>query len=198
MLLPGFDVSKAAQAVAFFALKAGGSINVLKLSKLMYLAEREFMARYDEPMFYDKLVSMPDGPVASITLNLVNGNIEDERWSSFVAKREGYDVSVAQGIDAGALKHLSKADIRVLNDLWERFGGFDKYKLRDWTHVRENIPEWVDPLGSSYPIHHEDVFRYLRKDNSLGLAKDVKEYRRLHEYLDESERLADEHLHAAE
>ena len=183
MLLPGFDVSKAAQVVAFFALKSGGSINVLKLAKLVYLAEREFMDRFDAPMFYDGLVSMPDGPVASITLNLINGNLEDVHWSAFVSRRKGYDVHAAPKITDNTLKALSRADRRVLNDLWDRFGEWDKYKLRDWTHVKENVPEWADPQGSSNPIHHEDVFRSLKKDDSLALAGEVHEYRRLHEYL---------------
>ncbi|WP_269932740.1 Panacea domain-containing protein [Aminobacter sp. HY435] len=183
MLLAGFDVSKAAEAVAYLALKSGGSINVLKLSKLVYLAEREFMARYDEPMFYDTLVSMPDGPVASITLNLINGNLEDERWSKFVAKRDSFDIKVVAGTKPEGLKHLSKADVKVLEALWEKFGKLDKYALRDWTHKKENLPEWQDPNGSSRPIHHEDVFRYLKKDDSLSLSEEVHEYRRLHQYL---------------
>jgi hypothetical protein len=37
VMLPGFDLDKAAQATTFFALKSGGAINVLKLSKLLYL-----------------------------------------------------------------------------------------------------------------------------------------------------------------
>jgi uncharacterized phage-associated protein len=187
MLVSGFDVSKAAQAVAFFALKAGGRINVLKLSKLVYLAEREFMSRHDTPMFYDKLVSMPDGPVASITLNLINGNLEDAKWASYVSRRVGYDICAATGITLSSLDNLSRADLSVLGDLWQQFGEFDKYQLRDWTHVKANIPEWNDPRGSSNPIHHEDVFRYLKKDNSLALAEDVEEYRRVHEYLDAAE-----------
>jgi uncharacterized phage-associated protein len=187
MLLAGFDVGKAAHVVAFLALRAGGSINVLKLSKLVYLAEREFMARYDEPMFYDTLVSMPDGPVASITLNLINGNLEDDRWSQFVAKRDGFDIKVAAGVTEEDLKFLSKADVKVLNALWEKFGKLDKYALRDWTHKKENVPEWQDPNGSSRPIHHEDIFRYLHKDDSLSLSENVHEYRRLHEYLNAAE-----------
>lgn len=79
-VLSGYDVTKAAQVIAFFALKQGGSINVLKVTKLAYLAERECMARYDEPMFYDELASLPEGPVPSITLNLMNGSFQDDRW----------------------------------------------------------------------------------------------------------------------
>lgn len=183
MLLPGYDIGKAAQATAFFALKSGGSINVLKLSKLLYLAEREFMARYDTPMFYDELFSLPDGPVVSVTLNLINGNYEHDLWSRFVSKRQGYDIAAAGGVSEDSLDHLSRADREILCGLWDRFGSYDKYSLRDWTHEWRNVPEWVDPKGSSYPIKHEDVFRYLGKSESVALAHEVESYRRMQEYL---------------
>lgn len=178
-MLPGYDIRKAAQTVAFFALKEGGAINVLKLSKLLYLAEREYMARYDAPMFYDKLVSMPDGPVTSVTLNLINGNAEDARWSAIVAPREGYDVRPTAGVTEASLDELSRADLAILNDLWNQFGRFDKYWLRDWTHIPENIPEWKDPEGSSLPISHREIFSHLKKSNIETLVDNVDEHRRL-------------------
>ena len=178
-MLPGYDVRKAAQVAAFFALKQGGSINVLKLSKLMYLAEREFMARFDAPMFYDNLASLPDGPVASVTLNLINGDAEHPAWSDIIAGREGYDVKPVKGLTLGSLDELSRADLGVLNDLWARFGHLDRYALRDWTHKRENVPEWVDPDGSSLPIKHVDVFKHLKKERADALAEDIEERRAL-------------------
>jgi uncharacterized phage-associated protein len=178
MYLAGYDIPKAAQAVAYFALKSGGSINVLKLSKLMYLAERESMKRYDSPMFYDELFSMPDGPVASITLNFINGDNEEAAWSQFVLPRSGFDISAVKNVSPEMMDSLSAADLEILDDLWKQFGDFDRYKLRDWTHVKENIPEWKDPNGSSYSIQHKDVFAYLGKDGA-SLQKDVEEYRQL-------------------
>jgi uncharacterized phage-associated protein len=179
MLLPGYDLNKAAQVVAFFALKEGGAINVLKLSKLVYLAERECMRAYDEPMFYDKLVSMPDGPVASVTLNFMNGANIDDRWSAFVAPRTGYDIPLARDLTLSDLDHLSPADIDILEGLWARFGAYDQYQIRDWTHRPENIPEWSDPEGSSNPISHSTVFEKLGKDAPQELESDVAEFRRL-------------------
>jgi uncharacterized phage-associated protein len=178
MYLAGYDIPKAAQAVAYFALKSGGSINVLKLSKLMYLAERESMKLYDSPMFYDHLVSMPDGPVASITLNFIDGHNEDAIWSQFVMPRSGVEISAAKNVFIEMMDSLSVADVEIFDDLWKQFGGYDRYKLRDWTHVKENIPEWKDPDGSSYSIQHKDVFNYLGKDGQL-LENDVEEYRQL-------------------
>ena len=46
-LQPGYNVRKAVHVVAYFALKAGGSINVLKLVKLAYLADRLFLSEYE-------------------------------------------------------------------------------------------------------------------------------------------------------
>jgi uncharacterized phage-associated protein len=179
MLVPGYDPVKAAQVVAFFALKSGGRINVLKLAKLLYLAEREFMARYDEPMFYDRLVSMPDGPVTSITYNLINGDGEVEVWRKFVAPRDGYDISAAMGVELATLDELSVAEVEVLEHLWAKFSKFDRYALRDWTHKKENVPEWQDPKGSSKPIDHTDIFKHLGKSDAAVLAHQVKERRLL-------------------
>ena len=179
-MLPGYDIAKAAQAVAYFALKSGGDINVLKLSKLLYLAEREFMRRFDEPMFYDRLVSMPDGPVASVTLNFINGEIENPTWCAYVAPRERYSIKQAESINSPEqLDQLSKADLSVLEDLWQRFGDYDRYELRDWTHRKENVPEWEDPDGSSNPISHKDVFEFLGKEDVELLTQQVEERREL-------------------
>jgi uncharacterized phage-associated protein len=187
VLLPGYDPRKAAQVTAYFALRAGGQINVLKLSKLLYLAEREFMARHDVPMFYDNLASMPDGPVASVTLNLINGNLEHAEWSKYIGPREGYTIRVAtSNLGTGDLDDLSRADVEILESLWDRFGSMDKYTLRDYTHVKDNIPEWEDPEGSSRHIPHEKVFACLKKTNSKELAAEVISVRQLHRRLSEA------------
>src|SRR5215469_9113792 len=95
MAFPGYNIRKAAQVTAFFASKAGGSVEVLKVAKLLYLADREFMSRYDFPILFDCLVSMPHGPVTSLTLNYING-LEGERdhWDEFVEARAGNNVGL--------------------------------------------------------------------------------------------------------
>lgn len=185
MILPGYDLDKAAQATAFFALKAGGSINVLKLSKLLYIAERSFIAEHDSPMFFDRLYSMPDGPVVSITLNFINGSIEDPRWSEFVAPRKEYEITVASNKSFDDLRDLSRADTSVLNSVWERFKSYDKYQLRDWTHDPKNIPEWVDPQGSSKEIPPKTLLSILGKRNVDGILNDIKAHRHIRKEIEQ-------------
>lgn len=171
-----FNIRKAAQVSAYFALREGGAINVLKLTKLVYLADRRFMQLYDAPLLDDELVSMDHGPVNSITYDCINGNQADRvEWSGFVADRAGYAIGVAQGVTAERLDELSQADLQVLDETWRRYGQMNQYQVRDYTH--RNCPEWEDPRGSSYPIPYERVFKFLGKADAAELAEAVRQER---------------------
>ena len=168
----GFDVRAAAQSAAYFARMAGGSIDMLKLVKLMYLAERDFMERYDEPLYYDRFVSMDYGPVPSMTLNLINGMTIHGEWSKYIGNRKGRFI---QSVGDRPLDHLSKAETEVLARLWKKFADYDGPELAKWTH--DHCREWQDPQGSTNPITHESVFRMLGKERASALAKEAENYR---------------------
>jgi uncharacterized phage-associated protein len=86
--LVGFESRKAAQISAYFADKEGGSIEKLKLIKLIYLAEREFVKRHGLPMLYDEFFSLKDGPVCSSTLNGINGSIDKDTIRGMILFQE--------------------------------------------------------------------------------------------------------------
>ncbi len=175
---PWFNVRKAAQVAAYFALRAGGAVNVLKLVKLIYLADRLFIETFDAPMLNDELVSMDHGPVNSRTLNYINGTLIDpENWDAFVTARAGYDIGAADGVAIEMLDELSQADRQILDATWQRFGAYDKYRLRDYTH--DHCPEWENPSGSSRPITYERLFNALAKDNVGELVAEVATQREI-------------------
>jgi uncharacterized phage-associated protein len=173
---PWFNIRKAAQVSAYFALKEGGAINVLKLTKLVYLADRAFMQKYDAPLLDDELVSMDHGPVNSITYDCINGNQADRSdWNEFVADRAGYAIGIAPGITVERLDELSRADLQVLDETWRTFGHMTQFQVRDYTH--KHCPEWEDPRGSSHPIPYERVFKFLGKTDAAELAEAVRQER---------------------
>ncbi len=159
-----FDEQRAAQAAAFLLYKAGGRLPLIKLMKLMYLAERLALQRYGEPLTGDKLVSMPHGPVLSMSYNHITGAIESspDGWDAWIADREGHDVCLKDQSKLRSpeqdLLRLSDADLEVLAEVWAQFGHWDKWKLRDYTHSGA-CPEWEDPDGSSKPISYETLFK---------------------------------------
>ena len=131
------------------------------------------MEAYDYPITGDNLVSMDHGPVNSITLNCING-LETDRgeWSNFLTDRNNYDVGVAtEGLSLDDLDELSAAELRTLDAVWEQFGTFSKYALRDWVH--DHCPEWEDPNGSSNPIPFSRVFSFLGKSDARDLEQQI-------------------------
>lgn len=171
----GYKERKAAQTAAFFALKAGGTINKLKLVKLLYLSERESMLEFDEPLFFDRLVSMDFGPVTSISLDHINGFKDSKFWPNFVRFIGNFDISIVEGVSEADLDDLSKADRHILEKLWAKFGNFSQFELAEWTH--KHCPEWENPKGSSKPINHELVYKFLDKENAEELAANIEVHR---------------------
>lgn len=173
----GFNEKLAAQVAAFFIMKQGNEIPVLKLTKLIYLADRESMALTGYPITNDHFVSMPHGPVNSYTLNFVDGNIDSTDWSDLVSDRANHSVALARPFDDSDQSELSEADIDILTAVWDKFGSMDKWEIRDWTH--ENCPEWEDPRGSCAPIPHERVLRFLGVQHADEFANDIKAERQV-------------------
>ncbi len=166
MLKNLFNEKKAAQAAAFFIFRAGGTLQVLKLMKLLYLAERRSFEKYGEPMIGDRLVSMPHGPVLSSTYNHMNGELPSVEggWDAWIADRAEHDLALrnpaALRSPGEDLTELSDADLEILGEIWNRFGGMSGSQLRNYTH--DHCPEWKDPEGSMIPMELEELFRALK------------------------------------
>lgn len=162
-----FNERKVAQMAAFFLQRNGGSLSILKLMKLLYLADRKALDIYEEPISGDRMVSMPHGPVLSKTLELMNGAgfSADQGWDSWVADRADRMLSLkechlsAHELDLPA---LSESELEVLSETQAEYGDKEAWVLRNFTH--DKCAEWEDPNGSSRPISYESVFRALGRD----------------------------------
>ena len=182
MASASYNARKAAQAIAYLAMKTqAASLPVLKAVKLVYLADRESFRRFGFPILEEQHVSMPQGPVNSTTYSHINGeeDLDACGWSDFLQARAGNEVAAAAGVSDDALDELSDADIQCLDAVWERFGGMGKWEIRDWTHDRDNVPEWEDPNGRSSPIPLERILNCLHIPNADAQADAIKEHRRL-------------------
>ena len=179
MTLAGYNIRKAAQVAAFFANCEGGEIHVLKLVKLIYLADRASLKKYDVPILFDEIVSMPHGPVNSTTLNYINGLCESRDWDEFIADRQAHRIGLAnKTFSIDDCDELSDAEVSVLEDIWISFGSMDRFAIRDYTH--DHCPEWEDPKGASHPIPYDRILKFLGKANGALLSERIQDIRHLH------------------
>lgn len=159
-----FDERKTAQMAAYFLIRRGGSMSHLKLIKLLYLADREALSRFDAPISGDKASALPHGPILSKTLDLMNGFVRSVQsgWDDWIADRENHEVRLNRGgASIEELDELSPADIEVLDAVWQQFGRMSRWELRDYTH--QHCREWKDPAGTSKPITVEEILVALGK-----------------------------------
>ncbi len=172
----GFNARKAGQVAAYFVIREGGRLNVVKLIKLIYLANRHFMSVYDEPMLFDGAVSMRLGPVNSRSYECVNSG--GAGWDDFIAGRDNHNVDLARAnINDQDFDELSEADHEVLESIWGEFGHMTQWALVKYTH--DNCPEWEDPGDSSAPIPYSRILKFLDKPNANELANDILEHKQL-------------------
>ena len=171
---PMFTARKAAQMAAFFANQQGGTINILKLMKLLYLADRESMKRFAAPISYDLFGSMDQGPVLSRTLNLINGTYPSliaADWEEWINDKENYELGCNREFERKDLDCLSDADMEVLESVWADFGHMNQWQLRDYSHTQ--LPAWTDPCGAFIAISAEQIVRGLGIDEAEELAQEV-------------------------
>lgn len=175
-----FNTRKAAQVTAYFALKAGGKINILRATKLIYLADRLSMERREFTLTGDEFVSMKFGPVNSYTYSYMTGAapVKQAEWAEFISPRRGNDLWLSQQIECDDLGELSLSDVKILDDTWDKFKDIgDQFQLAEWTH--EFCPEWKDPSGSSIPINPASIYKILGKEDPVELAEQIVSDRQL-------------------
>lgn len=160
-----FNERRTAQAAAFMLHRAGGRLPLIKLMKLLYLAERQSLQQYGEPITGDRLVSLDHGPVLSKTYDHINGAAEscEGGWDSWIADRAEHVVALRDSSMIRSpeqdLIELSDSDLEILASVWAEFGHLGKWALVRYTH--DNLAEWQDPDGSMIPIPYERLFEVL-------------------------------------
>src|SRR3984893_13184309 len=91
-----FNEAKATQAAVRLLRNRGGRMSYMKLIKLLYLADREALARCGRPITTDTYVSMKHRPVLSQVLNLItegeNPALGQTGWVKHVSEPDHFDV----------------------------------------------------------------------------------------------------------
>ena len=172
-----FSEEKVTHMASYLLIRRGGKMSYMKLLKLLYLAEREALVKWGESMSGDKFVSMPHGPVMSSTYGLIQGG--SDIWGRFIASEANYEVSLKGDVLEDDLDELSLSETKILDRVFEEFGGMPRWDLVNYTH--EHCKEWQDPDGSSFPINTLDILlaKGVSDDAAISLLQQGAEQTQL-------------------
>jgi uncharacterized phage-associated protein len=150
-----FDEKKATQAAGILIGKSGGTINYMKLIKLIYLANREAFRQWGRPIVPDSYFSLPHGPILSKVLDLVSEQLQPGSfsfWQDHVSAPTAYYVKLMK--DPG-MDELNPKEIELLEEMIAQYGQMSEWELVVWCH--KNLPEWQDPEGSCSEIAPAEI-----------------------------------------
>ena len=169
---------KVAQVAAHLLCLRGGKMSHLKLMKLMYLADRECYKLYGRSITGDRAVSMDNGPVLSQTLNLMDGEARyaSNGWDTLISAKSNHELTLKRALERSDMDELSRAEVEILDSVYSTYGRMGRWELVDLTH---QLPEWVNPDGSSLPIATQDILLGLGKKSNVivGLMRQLDENR---------------------
>jgi uncharacterized phage-associated protein len=169
-----FDSKKASQVVLWLLHKHGGSMDKLKLIKMVFLADREHLVRYGRPIVGGKYVAMDLGLVSSDLKNYVE-NETDAEDLPFAIQGE-YNLFAKQPTDEN---WLSESELKILDRIYEDNKYIDSVKLGLMTHKYKAWKNNEPPKGSSRPVPYEDFFEDTDNKNILAVALEEQEIRDL-------------------
>lgn len=137
-----------AKDVAQYLLKldeqhGGEGISNLKLQKLAYYSQVFFGAIYDKPLFNERVEAWTHGPVIP------------DLYHEY--KCHGSNLIPSSGIPNET--SLSKEEAELVSEVYDVFGQFSAWKLRNMTH--EESP-WKDNEDRAGEISFDEMKRYFK------------------------------------
>ncbi len=162
MLSFRFDIKKIIQIVNYLLKINGGSINYTKLVKLLYIADKEFLRKWDYTITGDSYASLYRGPILSEVYDLLKGKNEDEikqlYWDNLFYTA-GYDLHLVQKNNNLPIDRLCDAEIETLVKVDTEFKDKDYSYLIEHTHDKNLFPEvkWEEAKDSSINLPVEDI-----------------------------------------
>lgn len=139
------DAKTIVQSIYYLLRKNNGkSLDKIKIIKLMYLADKYHLLKYGRTITNDNFYAMPNGPIGSVTLDILNFsnteafNIDEGNYTKKYIEKKGTYAFVAKDVKCD-FNRLSKSDKEVLDFIFDNFAKMDKWALVDFTH---KYPEW--------------------------------------------------------
>ena len=163
MLIP-FETLKVIQASAvLLKTVVPHRMSRLRLLKLLYIADRQMLAKTGRPITGDRVVAMDNGPVLSQTYDLIKGReFASPLWNKHLKQSGSQDVKLVEDPGVG---ELAKHEIEKLQSVAREFGALDDWEVADYTHQFDEWQKNKPPKGSCQPIPLEDLLE------AVGMAQ---------------------------
>jgi uncharacterized phage-associated protein len=120
-------------------------ITNLKLQKLLYYAQGFHLALFDKELFNENIEAWMHGPVSP------------DAYQEF--KKFGANIIPCDECEEDFDKIFSHDQIELLDEIYDIFGQFSGWKLRDMTHEE---PTWINNKDTASEISKDEMKEYFK------------------------------------
>ena len=162
-----FIFARTLQASACLLRLDGKRMGYLRLLKLLYIADREWLAETGESITGDRASAMKYGPILLNVYDLVTGKGSQAGvWDDFI-HTEGYAVALVADPGRG---ELSRGIVDKLTEVTERYRGIDDWELSEQTH---EFREWADNYTGSgaSPIPWQEILHAQGRPEMVAVVE---------------------------
>jgi uncharacterized phage-associated protein len=152
------QAKKATQAVARLIKQSGAPIDYLRLSKLVYLADRQSIITRGIPIVGGHYFSMWKGPTIGEVMDFVNQR-NAPQWKEMISVRFGNEIRLR---GTPCFEALSQSELNILDLVVSEHAERTTDELVDWCHA--NCPEYEQVAkGKRKPIELESILKAAKK-----------------------------------
>lgn len=154
-------IKKILQEIAYLLRLNNGRMNLIKIIKELYLADRLSIDEREESISGDTFYSLKNGPILSAALDILTSDLM--YYSEYFAKepaedpKERYYDDIILKQDPGQ-DCLSKNDKKYLEHVFNKYKAFKAFELVDETH---KLPEWTPLESGRKEISFADILKAL-------------------------------------
>lgn len=158
-----FRFDRALQAAAYLLnLAPDRELRHVHLLKMLYIADREYLAKFGEMITGDRVCAMQYGPVLTSILDLIKGKGKRaDDWARHIQTLpKSHKVRLLHDPQNGSLCRASR---ELLDDVFRRFGNLKPFEVVRLTH---EFPEWEIYYhdDTSTPIPWTEILRCQGKE----------------------------------
>jgi uncharacterized phage-associated protein len=169
-----FNERKATQAAAYLLQLGGGSMDRVRLIKLLYYADRKMLLECGRTITGDAMVSMKHGPVLSRVYDFIKENplASSIEWSAFIGNRGSHEIFLKE---PAPMDELSQYDVSLLDSIHSEYKHLSTWRLRDSSH---DLPEYTKTDGPAIPIRLEAILNQrpnISSDDIERIREDAEE-----------------------
>ena len=121
----------------------GEELTNLKIQKLLYYAQGHYLAKYGKPLFHDQIEAWAHGPVVSEVYR-------DMKYGDSLKADDNYDWNL-----------IDKETTEFLAGIWEAYGQFSAWKLRNMSHATAPWKDRFNPAEKHTVIPNEAIRKYF-------------------------------------